>query len=65
MSKKTQINLSRKYNGGVKINVNVKGVTYIIENDYLCEFLENMIDEKGYRIVKEKGQRFGRLKFNI
>lgn len=62
---KTIINIINGYGYSTpKITAKIDGVEYLIERDYLCELLENMIEEKGYTIAQTSKQKYPRLIIN-
>lgn len=52
------------YAGGVKAGVIIDEVEYVIELDWLKEFLEKMILEKGYTTGITNRQKYPRLIIN-
>jgi nitrogenase molybdenum-iron protein alpha/beta subunit len=60
----TTVHFWQKYGGGVKAEVTIKGVKYILDLDYLKAYLENEITERGYSISRLSRQKYPRIIIN-
>jgi len=64
MEQNIRVYFVQGYNGGVKAGVYIDDVEYVIELDWLKEFLEKMILEKGYKTSITNRQKYPRLTIN-